>query len=217
LRGAAVEPAREFDDRHLADLLVREFHDRPRAAFAYTQGLVTTAPIAEQYRAAAAFDGPRGHNVRDDQAWLGATSAVIGRMALHELKVEAQVSEIARLIDWVQSCCAEHRLADEAAFKMTLALEEAVMNVISHAFAGQPPPHLITVRLDITPERFAAEVIDNGHPFDPTTAPGPNLSLPVEQRDPGGLGIHLMRRMTDRVEYRRRNGENVLRMEKARR
>jgi len=59
-------------------------------------------------------------------------------------------------------------------------------------------------------------VIDNGHPFDPTAAPEPDLSLPLERRRPGGLGIHLMRSMMDRVHYRRSDGSNILRLEKAR-
>ena len=62
---------------------------------------------------------------------------------------------------------------------------------------------------------MVAEIIDNGRAFDPTAAPAPDLSLPLEQRDPGGLGIHLMRRMIDRVEYRRAGGENRLRLEKS--
>ena len=90
------------------------------------------------------------------------------------------------------------------------------MNVIDHAFTGRAAPHLITVRLDIAAETFAAEVTDNGHPFDPTAAPDPDLSLPLEQRDPGGLGIHLMRQMMDRLHYQRRDGRNILRLEKAR-
>ena len=138
-------------------------------------------------------------------------------MAAHELRVAPQVSEIARLIDWVEGCCGADGLADDATFKIALAVEESVMNVISHAFAGLPPPHLIRVRLDITAEMFAAEIIDNGHPFDPTTAPEPDLSLPLERRHPGGLGIHLIRSMMDRIHYRRSDGNNLLRLEKARR
>ena len=138
-------------------------------------------------------------------------------MASHELCVEPQVSEIPRLIDWVEACCGADGLADDLTFKIALALEEAVMNVITHAFAGLPPPHLIRVRLDIAAESFTAEVIDNGHPFDPTVAPDPDLSLPLEQRNPGGLGIHLMRSIMDRIHYRRSDGNNLLRLEKARR
>jgi len=79
-----------------------------------------------------------------------------------------------------------------------------------------PPPHRIEVELAIGADRVSALVIDNGEPFDPSDAPEPNTTLPLEQRDPGGLGIRLIRRMMDRVDYRRVAGENRLRLEKAR-
>jgi anti-sigma regulatory factor (Ser/Thr protein kinase) len=136
-------------------------------------------------------------------------------MASHELCVEPVVSEIPRLIDWVEACCGADGLPDHLSFKTALALEEAVTNIMKHAFDGVPPPHLITVRLDIAAALLVAEVIDNGRPFDPTTVPAPDLSLPLEQRPTGGLGIHLMRSIMDRIAYRRGNGNNLLRMEKA--
>jgi serine/threonine-protein kinase RsbW len=135
-------------------------------------------------------------------------------MASHERCVEPQVSEIPGLIDWVEACCGAGGLADHVSLRIALALEEAVTNVISHAFAGVAPPHRIKVRLDITPELFAAEVIDNGRPFDPLTVPAPDLSLPFEERPPGGLGIYLIRSMMDRIQYRRSDGNNLLRLEK---
>ncbi len=137
-------------------------------------------------------------------------------MASYELRVAPQVSEITRLIEWVEGSCGAEGVSGDTRFKLVLALEEAVMNAISHAFLGVPPPHLISVRLDITAASAVAEVVDNGRPFDPTTAPDPDLSLPLEQRRPGGLGVHLMRGMMDRLHYRREGGNNILRLEKAR-
>jgi anti-sigma regulatory factor (Ser/Thr protein kinase) len=137
-------------------------------------------------------------------------------MASYELQVEPQVGEISRLIDWVKVCCGEEGVADEIRFKLTLALEEAVMNVVTHAFAGRPPPYTIVVRLDIADKVLAAEVIDNGKAFDPTTAPLPDFAMPVEQRNPGGLGIHLMRGLMDQLHYSRTDGRNILRLEKQR-
>ncbi|HEX3954900.1 MAG TPA: ATP-binding protein [Stellaceae bacterium] len=134
---------------------------------------------------------------------------------MHELSVDPKISEISALIDWVNARCGEDGLTDETIFKITLALEEAVMNVISHAFDGRPPPHQVLIRLETTAARVTAEIIDNGHAFDPTAAPGPDLSLPLDQREAGGLGIHLMRSMTDKIEYRRAGDKNVLKLMKA--
>lgn len=138
-------------------------------------------------------------------------------MASHQLDVTPQVGEVPRLIDWIGSCCAADGLAEDVTFPMTLAIEEAVVNVINHAFVGLPPPHSIKLRLDVTAASVTAEITDNGRFFDPTAAPNPDLSLPLEERHPGGLGIHLMRSMMDRLHYRRSAGNNILRLEKARR
>ncbi len=136
-------------------------------------------------------------------------------MAWHEVALAPDVAEIPRLLEWIEQTLAAEGLAGAVAFKVTLALEEAVMNVINHAFVDMPPPHLIQVRLELGATALGAEVVDNGRPFDPSAAAEPDLSLPLETRDPGGLGIHLIRTMMDRVEYRRSDGHNRLLLEKA--
>lgn len=55
---------------------------------------------------------------------------------------------------------------------------------------------------------------DDGRPFDPSSAPAPRLDLPLEERPLGGLGVHLARRVTDAIEYRRQDDRNILRMRK---
>ena len=135
---------------------------------------------------------------------------------MHQLDLEPRVCRVAQLNEWIGSCCAADGVGEDLAFKMTLAIEEAVVNVISHAFAGVSPPHSIRVRLDIAAQRVTAEIIDNGRPFDPTAAALPDLSVPLDERRSGGLGIHLMRTMVDRLRYRRGDGTNILRLETAR-
>ena len=138
-------------------------------------------------------------------------------MASHEMTVAPDLSAIAPLNEWVEECCQEAGLGGELTFKFMLAIEEAVTNVVSYAFAEVPPPHRIRLRLDIDEDRCAAELIDNGRPFDPSAAPPPDLTGSIEEREAGGLGIHLIRNMVDRVEYRRADGQNRLRIETARR
>jgi anti-sigma regulatory factor (Ser/Thr protein kinase) len=134
----------------------------------------------------------------------------------YRLTLAPDIAEISRLLNWVETCCGEAGVASDTAFKLALVLEEAVANVIHHAFAEMPPPYRIAVALVIDPDRVGALVIDNGRAFDPTIAPEADTDLPLEQRDPGGLGVRLIRRMMDHVDYRRIAGENRLRVEKAR-
>ncbi|PKL55888.1 MAG: ATP-binding protein, partial [Methanomicrobiales archaeon HGW-Methanomicrobiales-6] len=59
-------------------------------------------------------------------------------------------------------------------------------------------------------------IIDDGVAFDPLTAPPPPLDVPAEERPIGGLGIHFIRTVMDSVTYARKDGKNVLSMEKKR-
>jgi sigma-B regulation protein RsbU (phosphoserine phosphatase) len=136
-------------------------------------------------------------------------------MVRHHLSLAPDLAEVSRMTAWAEACCGGAGL-DDLAFKLVLALEEAVANVVNHAFVGVAPPHRIEVVLDTGDGQVVAEVIDNGRAFDPSTAPEPDLSLPLAERDPGGLGILLIHRMMDRVEYRRSDGKNCLRLEKSR-
>jgi anti-sigma regulatory factor (Ser/Thr protein kinase) len=137
-------------------------------------------------------------------------------MAFDELRLEPVLSEIPRLIEWVEGRCAVGGVPGEVAMRLALALEEAVANVIKHGLPGSPPPHRVAVRVEVDTDTVAAEVIDNGRPFDPTGAPPPDLSLPLEERQPGGLGIHLMRELMDGLDYRRSGESNILRLHLAR-
>jgi anti-sigma regulatory factor (Ser/Thr protein kinase) len=136
-------------------------------------------------------------------------------MADYHIALQPDIAEIPRLLDWVETCCGEGGVGTDIALKLALALEEAVANVINHGFQDVAPPHRIDVRLDIAPGRLVAEIVDNAAPFDPTSAPRAETDLPLDQRDPGGLGITLIHAMMDGVEYRHVDGENRLRLEKA--
>ena len=82
-------------------------------------------------------------------------------MPSHELCVEPQVSDIPRLIDWVEACCAADGIAAQIGFRIALALEEAVTNIISHAFdfAVVCDPGIIYQNIHAIP---SAESLGNG-------------------------------------------------------
>ena len=53
-------------------------------------------------------------------------------------------------------------------------------------------------------------ITDDGAPYDPMSAPAADTTSPLESRDPGGLGVFLVRQLMDRVEYARKDGRNCL-------
>jgi anti-sigma regulatory factor (Ser/Thr protein kinase) len=136
-------------------------------------------------------------------------------MAVHQIALDDDVGEIPRLNEWVEEVLAAEGVAAPIVFKMTLALEEAVVNVINHAFDGVAAPHRITLSLKVLPDQVRAELVDNGRGFDFAAAPAPDLTSPLDERPIGGLGLHLIRSMVDRVDYRRDGDENRLTIEKS--
>ena len=98
--------------------------------------------------------------------------------------------------------CAAEFLAD-------LVIEELVTNTIKYGYDDEAG-HCVHVRVEFHEGRLCLEVRDDGRAFDPLAQAEPDTTLPAEQRDIGGLGIHLVRQMTDEVRYERRGDENVV-------
>jgi anti-sigma regulatory factor (Ser/Thr protein kinase) len=86
------------------------------------------------------------------------------------------------------------------------------MNLMNYGFADNQE-HQIKVRFTLAAQ-FIIEVEDDGPPFNPLEAPAVDITIPLEQRPVGGLGIHLMRRFMDEIEYQSEGGKNILRMRK---
>lgn len=109
----------------------------------------------------------------------------------------ADLPEIQRFVeDALAECGAEPQVAGE----LVVALHEAVTNVIRHGYRNKRGD------LQVTVARAADEVhlqlVDSAPPFDPRQVPAPDTSLPLMQREAGGLGVHMMRAFTDGIEYR---------------
>ena len=125
------------------------------------------------------------------------------------LTLKNDPSEIGRLVDLLEAFGPQSGLTDDATFKLTLALDEIVANVVRHGF-DDDREHRIEVKVTVDDRTVTASVEDDGVEFDPREAPVPDLDLPIEMRKPGGLGMHLVKAMMDSVEYRRQDGRNIL-------
>jgi anti-sigma regulatory factor (Ser/Thr protein kinase) len=104
---------------------------------------------------------------------------------------------------------AAHALDPEAAWPVHVALDEVLSNVVRHGTAGRPDP-LIEVTFALKDESLEVTVVDDGLEWDPLTLPPPDTAAPLEARRPGGLGVHLVRSLMDRVAYARDGDRNRL-------
>jgi len=98
--------------------------------------------------------------------------------------------------------------SDDDAGDLVLAVNEAVTNSLLHGYGGRPGPIDLCVEADDGELRVI--LYDVAAPFDPTQAPPPDIHLPLEDRPLGGLGIHMMRQLTDALVYHRSTEGNEL-------
>lgn len=123
------------------------------------------------------------------------------------------VQEVPALAIFVGSVCEDMRFNELTTAGVNLAIEEAVVNVMNYAYPkGKRANILLEVMAD--DETITFELSDDGSPFDPTKAEQVDVTLPVEKRAIGGLGIHLMHHYMDSITYERKDGQNVLTMTK---
>lgn len=88
---------------------------------------------------------------------------------------------------------------DDFIYDIVLAVDEIVTNIIVHGYEDEPGE--IIIEIYNHDDSLSVIIKDNAPLFDPHTAPEPNLSLPLDQRKPGGLGISFVRQLVDRMIY----------------
>jgi sigma-B regulation protein RsbU (phosphoserine phosphatase) len=135
---------------------------------------------------------------------------------IHEVRMEgtAGLSLLQAVQDGVNDFARNHQWSQEALFQVSLAVEETVMNVISHGGGGDALPVQVRICLRQEGMDLDLEIADNGVAFDPTQAPPPDLEAGLADRPVGGLGVFLVHQMVDAVSYRREAGWNFLQLHK---
>jgi len=129
------------------------------------------------------------------------------------VKIKNDINEMIRLREAVQKFAEQIGLSQEVLFALDLSLEELVTNVIFYGF-DDDKEHSISVELQLLENLLIMEIQDEGRPFDPTQKEDPRLDVPLEERQIGGLGIHLVRNYMDSMRYRRDGNRNILTLEK---
>lgn len=131
------------------------------------------------------------------------------------IRLANDLEELDRLSEALESFCTEQGFSPAQTYSLELALDEIVSNIIQYgAFDDIRERISILIRHDGDTSLIRVE--DDGVAFNPLTAAPPELDVPLEQRKRpvGGLGIHIVSSVMDRVEYFRRDGKNILEMEK---
>lgn len=109
----------------------------------------------------------------------------------------------------------EWGITEHVAFSMNLALEEITTNIINYGYKGKDD-YDITIRFTLEKHNLRIQIKDGAKAFNPLdTNDVDNLDKPLEERQIGGLGIHLVKKFTDNFSYRRSNNKNIVTLTKS--
>lgn len=129
------------------------------------------------------------------------------------ITLKNDLSELSPLAIAVEAFGEEAELSMKAQFNLNLALDELVTNIIHYAYDDENL-HQIEITLRYDDFLLSVSVLDDGKAFNPCQADSPELTTALEQREIGGLGIHLVRTLMGKVNYHRVNEQNHLYLEK---
>lgn len=127
------------------------------------------------------------------------------------LHLPAELNHLPVFLGHIREIAQNAGLAEVKISRLELAVEEALVNVFNHAYDEQTRADgAVFCEVTIRADGLTVEIIDHGPPFDPLALPDPDTALEIDQRQPGGLGILLIKTLVDEVRYRREGGRNVL-------
>ena len=126
-----------------------------------------------------------------------------------ELTLPAQTERLPEVLAFVEEQLEEAGCPMKAQMQISVATEEVYVNIASYAYS--PGGGMATIRLELTQEpAVVLTFIDSGIAFNPLEKEDPNVNLPAEERQIGGLGIFMTKKTMDEVRYERAGDRNVL-------
>ena len=133
---------------------------------------------------------------------------------MKELTLEAKVANLQQVLDFVDENLTSMRCPMKILMQIDVAVEEIFVNVASYAYT--PNTGSVTIRMDLLekPRAVVITFIDSGIPYNPLAKEDPDVSLSAEERSIGGLGIFMVKKTMDKMEYEYTDQKNVLKMYK---
>ena len=127
---------------------------------------------------------------------------------MSELKIAATIENLEPLTAFVDEQLEAHDCSLKAQTQIDVAIDELFTNIARYAYGAETGEAVIAVEF---PDGFAEITFrDWGTPYNPLENPDPDITLPAEERQIGGLGIFMVKKSMDAVSYRYEDGQNVL-------
>ncbi len=137
-----------------------------------------------------------------------------GDDAMKELEVQAVDESLETVNEFIHSILSEQNVDPKLFMQIDLCVEEIFVNIAHYAYAPASGTALVRCAVEQNPRRLTISLTDGGKPFNPLDHADPDITLALEERDIGGLGIFLTKKYMDSVTYEYLDGRNILTMVK---
>jgi anti-sigma regulatory factor (Ser/Thr protein kinase) len=127
---------------------------------------------------------------------------------MQSLTVPADLDSLDTITEYVQAAARQAGLSKKASYNLCLAVDEVATNIINYGYTEQGLEGNLDLEVTISAQALYLSIQDDSHPYDLTGAAEPDLTLSLEQRPIGGLGLFLARRSVDKLSYQRLHNRN---------
>ena len=133
---------------------------------------------------------------------------------MKELTIEATPENVDKAIEFVDEMLEEYGCGMKEKMAIDVAVDELFANIAHYAY--NPETGYATVRVDVVKESLSVEItfVDNGKPYDPLAKVDPDTTQSIEDREIGGMGIFIVKKSMDAVNYEYKDGKNILTIKK---
>ncbi|MBR5088967.1 MAG: ATP-binding protein [Ruminiclostridium sp.] len=131
-----------------------------------------------------------------------------------QLDIEALKENLPQVLEFVGAALDEIGCGHKPRFQIETAVEEVFVNIASYAYDPETGPATIRVETSKEPLSVIMSFIDHGKPYDPLAKPDVDLDRPMKERKKGGLGIFMVKKSMDGVNYEYKDSQNILTLTK---
>jgi sigma-B regulation protein RsbU (phosphoserine phosphatase) len=131
-----------------------------------------------------------------------------------DITIKNGLPAIEQVTERFNSFADEHNIDTGIRRKMSIVFDEFLNNIISYAY-NDDHEHDIDINVKLINNQLSVTITDDGIPFDPFSSKSPDTDSSLDEREIGGLGIHLVRNMMDKVSYQRKDDKNIVKLIKS--
>jgi anti-sigma regulatory factor (Ser/Thr protein kinase) len=133
---------------------------------------------------------------------------------MKEITVNATLENIDRVTEFVKEQMEEYPCPVKTQMQINIAIDELFGNIAHYAYHPETGAATVRVEMIAEPRAVLITFIDRGVPYDPLAQADPDITLSAEERQVGGLGIFMVKKLMDEMTYEYRDGKNILKIRK---